>query len=122
MRRDRANSSSGCWRRPPPAKSRNRTAPFPRQPALPDGSTASQGPAPAGAGKRPDAHALRLPGLFARRLSQGVIDAILPAGPALLEVLENVLIDPQRNHFLDARKCNLLRRQFGNLGRRLLER
>ena len=40
----------------------------------------------------------RLPhfaGLFPRRLAQGVVDAVLPARAAFLEVFENVLIDPQ---------------------------
>src|ERR1035437_9697502 len=61
-------------------------------------------------------------GLFTPSLSQGVIDPILPAGPALLEVFENVLIDPQRNELLHTRKRGLLRRQFRNLCRCLLER
>src|ERR1019366_769022 len=61
-------------------------------------------------------------GLFSRSLSQGVIDPILPAGPTLLEVFENVLIDPQRNELLHTRKRGLLRRQFRNLCRCLLER
>src|SRR6202007_2964381 len=69
-----------------------------------------------------DLNLSRAPSLFPRGLSQGVIDAILPARSALLEVLEHVLIDPQRNQFLHARKRGLLRRQFGNFGGGLLER
>jgi hypothetical protein len=37
---------------------------------------------------------LDVPGLFPCCLSQGVIDAILPARPALLEVFQHVLVDP----------------------------
>jgi hypothetical protein len=33
-------------------------------------------------------------GLFPCRLSQGIIDAILPAGATLLEVFQHVLVDP----------------------------
>jgi hypothetical protein len=40
--------------------------------------------------------------LFPSRLAQGFVDAVLPAGPALLEVFEHVLVDPQRDQFLDA--------------------
>jgi uncharacterized membrane protein len=54
--------------------------------------------------------------LFPGRLSKGVIDPVLPARPALLEVFENVLIDPQRDQFLDAGQCGFLRRQFRHLG------
>src|SRR5450759_3446361 len=60
--------------------------------------------------------------LFPGGLSQGVVDMILPAGPALLKMVENVLVDPQRNQLLHARKRSLLRRRFRHLGGCLLER
>src|SRR5712664_3631728 len=62
------------------------------------------------------------PKLFPCRLPQRLIDAILPAGPALLEVFENVLIDPQRNQFLHARKRGLFSRCLRHLGCGPLER
>ena len=57
-----------------------------------------------------------MPGLFPYCLSQRIIDAILPAGSALLEVFENILVDPQRNQFLHTRKRGLARR-LRRLGR-----
>src|ERR1700733_10409436 len=54
--------------------------------------------------------------LHPRRFAQGVVDAVLPARTALLEVLENILVDPQRNQFLHAGKSCFLRRSLRHLG------
>src|SRR5580698_4062584 len=62
------------------------------------------------------------PDLFARGLSQRVIDPILPAGPALLKVLEHVLIDAQRNQLLHIRNRRLFGRRLRHFGGGPLER
>ena len=41
--------------------------------------------------------------LLAGGFSQGVVDPVLPTRPALLEVLEDVTVDPQRDEFLRVR-------------------
>src|SRR5690242_17543358 len=58
--------------------------------------------------------------LFARRLAQRRIDAVLPAGAIGLEKVEHVTVDTQRHHLLGARH-RLRRRQVGRLGGRRLE-
>jgi len=55
-------------------------------------------------------------------LAQRIVDAVLPARTIGLEVLENVLIDSQRNLFLDTGKRGLFGRCFRHLGRGSLER
>src|SRR4051794_34765947 len=60
--------------------------------------------------------------LLARRLSQGIVDALLPARAAFLEVFENVLVDPQGHQLLDAGKRRFLWRRLRRLGGGFLER
>ena len=60
--------------------------------------------------------------LFARGLSQRLVDAVLPAGAALLEILQHVLVDAQRDQFPHAGKRGRLRRRFRHLGGGALER
>src|SRR5580704_16877400 len=63
-----------------------------------------------------------LPDLFTRGLSQRVVDPILPAASALLEVFENILIDPQRDQLLHIRNRRLFRRRVRHLRGGPLER
>ena len=44
----------------------------------------------------------RRPRLFPRGLAQRVVDALLPAGTALLEIFQHILVDAQGHLFLDA--------------------
>src|ERR1700740_3376368 len=59
---------------------------------------------------------------FAGRLAQRIVDAILPTGTLLLEVLQDVFVDPQRNHLLDAGKRRRLRGTLDRFRCRCLER
>ena len=52
---------------------------------------------------------------------QRVVDAILPAGPGRLEVIEHVAIEAQRDHLLGVRNGGLGLWQLDRLRRRLLE-
>src|SRR6476646_725063 len=63
----------------------------------------------------------RQPRLFPRRLAQGGVDALLPAGAVFLEEVQYVAVDAQRHHFLGAGYGRLRRRQIGRLGGRGLE-
>ena len=60
--------------------------------------------------------------LFARGLSQRLVDAVLPAGAAFLEIFQHILIDAQRDQFPHAGKPGRLRRRFRHLGGGALER
>src|SRR5439155_729127 len=60
--------------------------------------------------------------LFAGGLSQGLVDAVLPAGTALLEMFQHILIDAQRDQFPHAGKRGRLRWRFRHLGGGALER
>jgi hypothetical protein len=64
---------------------------------------------------------MKLPGLFPCRPSQRVVDPFLPAGAALLKVLEHILVDPQRDQFPHTGKRCPLRHRFRFFLRRLLE-
>src|SRR4051812_48579904 len=61
--------------------------------------------------------------LFAGDFPEPVVDAVLPARPALLEVIQHVAVDAQRNLFLGAGHGGLRLRQdrFRRLGRCRLE-
>src|ERR1700722_1403690 len=63
-------------------------------------------------------------GLQPRRLAQGRIDAVLPAGAVLLEEVEHVAVEAQGDHLLRARQRRfaLARDRLGRLGGRGLER
>src|SRR3954463_11897369 len=58
--------------------------------------------------------------LFARDLSQRGIDPVLPAGPAFLEIVEHIAVEPQRNLLFGTGDCRFRRRHLGGVfGRRL---
>src|SRR5262249_19693546 len=67
------------------------------------------------------ADGFRAAALFPCRLAQGLVDAVLPARTALLEMFQHVLVDAQRHLLLDARHRVLRRRRLGDLGGDLLE-
>src|SRR3712207_6496618 len=60
--------------------------------------------------------------LLARRIPQSIIDPLLPSRPTLLEVVEDVAIDAQRDELFGVRDQRARRRRFCGLGRSLLER
>src|SRR6266481_9319533 len=60
--------------------------------------------------------------LLARGLSQRLVDAVLPARTTILKVLQHVLVDTQRDQFLDAGNGYRLRRRLHHLGGGALER
>src|SRR5262249_30192101 len=59
--------------------------------------------------------------LFPGRLAQRVVDAVLPARPAPLEIFQHILVETQRDLLLHARHRVLLRRRFSDLGGGALE-
>ena len=63
----------------------------------------------------------RLCGLLLHKRPQRVVDAVLPAGPRLLEMIQDVAIEAQRDHLLGARNGRLGRGQFGGFRGRLPE-
>src|SRR5262245_26630563 len=62
------------------------------------------------------------PRSFPGGLAQGVVDAVLPAGAALLEVVEHVAVDAQGHRFLGVRDRRFLGGKLGRLGGHGLER
>src|SRR5690242_17142610 len=60
--------------------------------------------------------------IFPGGLAQSVVDTVLPAGAALPEKFQHILIDAQRHLFLHARNDVLLWRRGCDLGGNFLER